>query len=180
MIKPQKIPIWDVIYTQNRIGYVFLDQLSDRMAPISALTQPAPLGNVKGSLANLPIELLLMVLDNLAITGVMRFRRCNPFAMHVADTQPALRFCLRIAPNAVKGMMAIRTSAHITAQQLRDKLRQRDCDGIRHKRLNNWPTNAMLESYQCGHLAQNIYLLTCTRLCVECVKTLESTQPLVN
>jgi hypothetical protein len=81
MVESQKIPVKDLFYTRNDIGYVFLERLLDRMVPISALTGSAPLEKVIGSLANLPIELLLMVLENLAITHVMRFRRCNRFAM---------------------------------------------------------------------------------------------------
>jgi hypothetical protein len=133
MVESQKVPVQDVLYTHNGIGYIFLDRRLYRMAPISALTRSAPLGKVVGLLANLPIELLLMVLENLAITDVMRFRHCNRFAMHVVNTEPGLRSCLQIAPNTLKGMMAIRTSAHITPQQLRRKLHQRDCDCIRYR-----------------------------------------------
>ena len=114
MTEPSNVPIDSITYTHKDVECVFLDRLLGRMTPLSALAGPAPQQQVLGSLAILPIELLLMVLENLAVTDVMRFRRCTRFTMHVVDTESPLHLCLQIAPNTVIGMMALRTSTHIT------------------------------------------------------------------
>jgi hypothetical protein len=80
------VSIEHITYTHNDTDSFILDRLLDRMTPISVLTGPAPQQQVLGSLAILAIELLFMVLESLAVTDVMRFRRCNRFAMHVVDT----------------------------------------------------------------------------------------------
>ncbi|CAN9152807.1 unnamed protein product [Alternaria alternata] len=169
MTEPSNVPIESITYTHKDVDCVFLDRLLGRMTPLSALAGPAPQQQVLGSLAILPIELLLMVLENLAVTDVMRFRRCNRFAMHVVDTESPLRLCLQFAPNTVIGMMALRISTHVTPQQLCNKVLQRDCDQIRIKDVLPGPAIRYTE-YRCGQLAQHIYLPACTRLCVECIR----------
>jgi hypothetical protein len=163
--------IENITYTHDELpSFFMLDQLLDRMAPILGLTGPSP-QQVIGSLAIFPIEVLLIILENLAVTDVMRFRRCNRFAMQVVDTESPLRSCLQLAPIIVKGMMAIRTSAHITPQQLRAKLRQRDCDNILRKYFDeDINTNPEYEWARCGQMAQHLYLPTCMRLCLGCRK----------
>jgi hypothetical protein len=168
MADSQNVQIESITCTHKDIDYFILDRLLDRMPPISSLTGPAPQKQVLGSLAILPIELLLMILDNLAVTDVMRFRRSNRFAMHVVDTASALRSSLQFAPNTVKGMMAIRASAHITSQQLRNKVLQRDCDNTITRYVGEEDAGAWHKS-RCGQLAQHIYLPTCMRLCFRCV-----------
>ncbi|RYN74869.1 hypothetical protein AA0117_g6640 [Alternaria alternata] len=76
MTEPSNVPIESITYTHKDVDCVLLDRLLGRMTPLSALAGPAPQQQVLGSLAILPIELLLMVLENLAVTDVMRFRRC--------------------------------------------------------------------------------------------------------
>ncbi|CAN9108808.1 unnamed protein product [Alternaria alternata] len=154
MTEPSNVPIESITYTHKDVDCVFLDRLLGRMTPLSALVGPAPQQQVLGSLAVLPIELLLMVLENLAVTDVMRFRRCNRCAMHVVDTESPLRLCLQFAPNTVIGMMALRTSTHITPQQLCNKVLQRDCDQIRKGRYDVLPGSATeYTEYRCGQLA---------------------------
>ena len=169
MTEPSNVPIDSITYTHKDVECVFLDRLLGRMTPLSALAGPAPQQQVLGSLAILPVELLLMILENLAVTDVMRFRRCNRFAMHVVDTESPLRLCLQFASNTVIGMMALRISAHVTSQQLCNKVLQRDCDQILIKDVLPGPATRYTE-YRCGQLAQHIYLPTCTRLCVECIR----------
>ncbi|KAF2130182.1 hypothetical protein P153DRAFT_253046, partial [Dothidotthia symphoricarpi CBS 119687] len=104
-----------------------------------------------GKLTVLPAEILRIILEQLSIPQLMQFRHCNRFSCHLVDTHPLLRFALRIAPNTVRGMMAIRLTAQTTLQQLHHKLYQRYCD-------------------QCGQLAPYIYLPTCLRACFTCVR----------
>jgi hypothetical protein len=163
------VSIENITYTHDELpSFFMLDQLLNRMAPISALTGPSP-QQVIGSLAIFPIEVLLIILENLAVTDVMRFRRCSRFAMHVVDTESPFHSCLQLVPIIVKGMMAIRTSAHITPQQLRAKLRHRYCNNIRRKYFDeDINTNPEYEWAQCGQMVQHLYLPTCMRLCLEC------------
>ena len=125
-----------------------LDRILNRMAPISSLVGRVPQIKELGMLTVFPAELLLDVLECLSIIDLMRFRRCNRYSSWFVDTM--LRTVFRVAPNMVKGIMALRISTHITAPQLRSKIYQRQCDG-------------------CGNLAQYMYLLTCLRACSQCL-----------
>ncbi|CAI9626413.1 hypothetical protein GT037_006477 [Alternaria burnsii] len=72
MTEPSNVPIKSITYTHKDVECVFLDRLLGRRTPLSALAGPASQQQVLGSLATLPIELLLMVLENLAVTDMMR------------------------------------------------------------------------------------------------------------
>lgn len=142
-------------YDDLRSHSFYLDRLLDRMAPVFSIDDSTPPIKELGALTVLPAELLLMVVENLTVVDLMRFRRCNRFASYFVDTIPQLRTVLRIAPNTVKGIMALEVSTHITVKQLCQKIYQRECDG-------------------CGRLAQCIYLPTCLRICLRCSRTNET------
>jgi hypothetical protein len=151
MVDPNEIDIDAITYAHSVFGanFFYLDQILDRMAPISRIIGQAPqLINI-GALTVLPHKLLLLVLESLPIADLMRFRRCNRSSSHFVDKvlQPALS----IAPNTIKGILALQVTAHITACQLSCKLRQRHCDAT-----------------SCGALAQYMFLPTCARLCYMC------------
>lgn len=137
-------------YDDLRSNWFHLDRLLDRMAPVFSIDNSTPLIKELGSLTILPAELLLNIFENLSIIDLMRFRRCNQYSSYFVNTIPPLRTVLRIAPNTVKGIIALQVSTHITAKQLCQKLYQRECD-------------------ICGGLAQGIYLLTCLRACFACL-----------
>jgi hypothetical protein len=79
----------------------------------------------------------------------MQFRRCSRSSSHFVDK--ILQPVLKVAPNTVKGLLALQVTTHITARQLFLKLRQRHCDGP-----------------ECGALAQYLFLSTFARLCFHC------------
>ncbi|KAA8619702.1 FBOX domain containing protein [Pyrenophora tritici-repentis] len=81
MTEPQDVSMESITYMHEDLKNFIVDKLLDHMLPISALTEPAPQDRVVGSLPVLPIELLVMILDSLTITDVMRFRRSNRFAI---------------------------------------------------------------------------------------------------
>jgi hypothetical protein len=137
-------------YDDLRSCWFHLDRLLDRMAPVFSIDDSTPLIRELGALTILPAELLLDIFEYLSIIDLMRFRRCNQFSSYFVNAIPPLRTVLRIAPNTVKGIMALQVSTHITAKQLCQKLYQRECDG-------------------CGELAQCIYLPTCLRACFGCL-----------
>ena len=133
-----------------RSKFYHLDRLLDRMPPIFSIDDSVPLNRQLGALAVFPDDILYDVFSHLSIIDLMRLRRCNRFASHFINTIPLLRKILRIAPNTIKGIMAIQVSERITLEQLCQKLYQRECDG-------------------CGELAQSIYLPTCHRACFDCM-----------
>jgi hypothetical protein len=137
-------------YDDLRSNWFHLDRLLDRMAPIFSIDDSTPLIRELGALTVLPAELLLEIFENLSIINLMRFRLCNQYSSYFVNTIPPLRTVLRMAPNTVKGIMALHVSTHITAKQLCQKLYQRECDG-------------------CGRLALCIYLPTCLRACFDCL-----------
>jgi hypothetical protein len=133
-----------------RSNWFHLDRLLDRMAPVFSIDDSTPLIRELGALTILPAELLLDIFEYLSIIDLMRFRRCNRFSSYFVNSIPPLRTVLRIAPNTVKGIMALQVSTHITVKPLYQKLYQSECDG-------------------CGELAQCIYLPTCLRACFGCL-----------
>ncbi|KAF2188999.1 hypothetical protein K469DRAFT_564867 [Zopfia rhizophila CBS 207.26] len=135
-------------YFAQKIFY--LDQLLDRLAPVSSLIDPIPQVRELGTLTVFPTELLLDILERLSIIDLMRFRHCSRYSGYFVDTMLPIHTAFSIAPNTVKGIMALQISTHITAQQLCRKLHQRECD-------------------TCGKLAQYLYLPTCLRACFECI-----------
>jgi hypothetical protein len=128
----------------------FLDQLLARMPPPADLNRPTSQKPDIGSMSRLPAELILDILERLSVSDLIRFRRCNRAANYYVDSKTLLHSALRFAPNVLQGIMAIQPSMSITAHHLREKLSQRCCDA-------------------CGHLAQYIYLPTCSRACFECL-----------
>ena len=149
------INIEDLTYTHDdlRKDWFYLDRLLDRMAPLFSINDPTPhLGDL-GALTVLPTELLLEILENIPIIDLMRFGRCSRYSNYFVTTIPPLRTALRMAPNTVKGIIALQSSAPITAKKLCRKLYQRECDG-------------------CGRLAQCLYIPTCLRACFVCVHPL--------
>jgi hypothetical protein len=152
MTLPMDPNIDSLTYTHDdlRSDWFHLDRLLDRMAPFFSIDDSIPPTKELGALTALPAELLLNILEDLSIIDLMRFRRCNRYSSYLVDTIPSLRTVLRIAPNTVKGIVALQVSTHITPKQLCQKLYQRKCD-------------------RCGELAQCIYLPTCIRACFICL-----------
>lgn len=133
----------------------WLDRLLDRLAPVSSLIGPIPQVREFGTLTVFSTELLLDILERLSIIDLMRFRHCSRYSTYFVDTMLPIRTAFSIAPNTLKGIMALQISTHITAQQLCRKLHQRECD-------------------TCGKLAQYLYLPLCFRACFECTPVFRS------
>lgn len=129
----------------------YLDQLLNRMPNPASLESPTSRKRELGILSRLPIELLLTALEDLSIPDLMRFRHCNRSAASLVDSNPLLRAIIRFAPNVLKGIIALRVTASITARQLRRKCKQKYCD-------------------DCGELAPYLYLPTCLRACLNCIR----------
>ena len=153
MAVPADLNIENTTYPHDELrkNWFLLDQLLNRMAPVFSINNPTSPGRELGALTVLPSELLLDIFENLSIIDLMRFRLCNRSSSYFVNTIPPLRTALRIAPNTIKGMMALQVSTHITARELCRKIYQRECDA-------------------CGRLAQGIYLPTCLRACFICMK----------
>ncbi|KAF2244677.1 hypothetical protein BU26DRAFT_522475 [Trematosphaeria pertusa] len=83
------------------------------MAPVFSIDDPTPRIRELGGLTVLPNELLLNILEIVSIIDLMRFRRCNRCSSYFVNTIPPLRMALRIAPNTMKGILALEVSTHI-------------------------------------------------------------------
>jgi hypothetical protein len=151
VVDPSKVNIDAMTYTHSAFGanFFYLDQILDRMPPISKFIDKTPKDKNLGKLTVLPSEVLLLVLETLFIVDLMRFRRCSRSSSHFVDK--ILQPVLKVAPNTIKGLLVLQVTTHMTARQLFLKLRQRHCDGP-----------------ECGALAQYMFLPTFARLCFHC------------
>lgn len=109
---------------------------------------------------NLPPELTVMILDLLDLRNLMDFRHCSHSILHFVDSLPRFQAVVKHAAQVLRGILAIRTTAHITLPMLYNTLCQRHCKN-------------------CGRLAQYIWLVTCTRVCMNCMHAKNDTYPLV-
>jgi hypothetical protein len=151
VVDPSEVNIDAMTYTQSAFGvnFFYLDQILDQMPPISKFIDQTPKDKNLGKLTILPSEVLLLVLETLSIIDLMRFRRCSRSSSQFVDK--ILQPILKVAPNTIKGLLALRVTTPITARQLFLKLRQRHCNGP-----------------ECGALAQYMFLPTFARICFRC------------
>jgi hypothetical protein len=79
VVDPSEVNIDAMTYTQSAFGanFFYLDQIIDRMPPISKFIDQTPKDKNLGKLTVLPSEVLLLVLETLSIIDLMRFRRCS-------------------------------------------------------------------------------------------------------
>jgi hypothetical protein len=59
-----------------------------------------------GHLGILPMELLLLVLEELPLISIIHFRNTNRFAHYIVDTMPKFRIIVKQAPQAIRGVLA--------------------------------------------------------------------------
>ncbi|KAI8943163.1 hypothetical protein NX059_001192 [Plenodomus lindquistii] len=109
----------------------YLDQTLSRMPDPASLTRPSGKREI-GTLSRLPTELLLNVIQNVPVSNLMQFRRCNRFAASLVDSE--LGSIIYSAPNVLKGIVALELSAEITSPQLRRLCAQKTCFGCRYRR----------------------------------------------
>lgn len=135
--------------------YVFLESRDHTLDDIENL---CPLDNGQhsrfpsytlGSLEQLPVELINMVLIQLEIRSLTDFRRVNRRAMQVVDSIPQYKKIILHAATSIRGSLSIGTGNLFSCQELYEKLCTAGCDS-------------------CGDLGGYLYLVTCRRVCFLC------------
>jgi len=116
---------------------------------LSILDSPPQVRNL-GYLGNLPTELLLVILEKLPLTSLIRFRNTSQSARHFVDTIPKFKQLVQHAPQAIRGIVALQTTVEITLPSLYKILEGRHCT-------------------RCGQLVQYFWLPTVSRMCFACV-----------
>ena len=103
----------------------------------------------QGLLSRLPAEVLYIILEELPLRSLFRFRNTNRLAHYLVDNMPKFRIVVEQAPHSIRGILAFQTKVSITLREFFMKLRQRHCD-------------------YCGEAAEHLWLPTILRLCPRC------------
>jgi hypothetical protein len=102
-----------------------------------------------GVLDALPLELLQEILSQIDLQTLTDFQRVNRGAAKLVNSLPQLKAINTHAPNALRGILSIKTGRWITCATLYEKLCTPGCE-------------------ECGDFAGYLYLLTCKRVCFLC------------
>jgi hypothetical protein len=103
-----------------------------------------------GTLENLPLELLSLILVQVDLRSLTDFRRINNRAMQVVDSVLEYQLVRQHAPDSIRGILTVELGSHISIQTLFNTLKESKCE-------------------DCGDFAGYIYLLTCKRVCFLCL-----------
>jgi hypothetical protein len=112
-----------------------------------------------GVLDTLPIELLDEVLCQLDLRTLADFRRVNRRAIELVNALPSYKAIITHIPNALTGILGIRTGRWITCRTLFKKLCTPICE-------------------VCGDFGGYLYLITCKRACFLCFTQKKAYLPL--
>ncbi|KAJ0424735.1 hypothetical protein BJY00DRAFT_247227 [Aspergillus carlsbadensis] len=104
-----------------------------------------------GNLGKFPQEILGMILGKLDIQSLTKFRRVNRRAMQAVDSIRAYQQIVMRFSTALRAILSIGTGATYSCQDLYNELQFANC---RH----------------CGRFGGFLYLLTCRRVCIVCVR----------
>jgi hypothetical protein len=119
-----------------------------------------PASHDLGNLRSLPVELLHEISGSVDICALTHFRCVNKRAVELVDSLPEYKAIALYAPNALLGILSIRTGQWITCQTLYDKLCTPHCE-------------------KCGHFGGHLYLITCRRVCYSCFTEDKDFRPLL-
>ncbi|KAL2808763.1 hypothetical protein BJX63DRAFT_424355 [Aspergillus granulosus] len=102
-----------------------------------------------GGVDKLPQEILEMVLEQLDLQSLTKFRRVNRRAMQAVDSIRTYQHTVTRFPTALRAILSIRTGASYSCQDLYRELQTAKCR-------------------TCGRFGGFLYLLTCRRVCAVC------------
>lgn len=102
-----------------------------------------------GALDVLPPELLQMIILQLDLLSLVRFRQTNRRARDIMDLIPQYEIIITHAPDALLSINAVKMGHLITCQGLYDKLCTSECE-------------------TCGNLSSYLYILRFKRVCFPC------------
>ncbi|KAL3449549.1 hypothetical protein BJX65DRAFT_40201 [Aspergillus insuetus] len=122
---------------------------NSRLCPLDNGRHTSPPEVDLGALDKHPQEILEMVLGQLDIQSLTKFRRVNRRAMQAVDWIHAYKQIVTRFPTALRAILSISTSATYSCQDLYHELQKPECR-------------------DCGCFGGLLYLLTCRRLCALC------------
>lgn len=112
-----------------------------------------PGGSDLGNLRNIPMEILVPILEDIPLVTLMSFRNSSRRAHYIVDTMHKFRIIVEQAPQALRGTLAVQIKGQTTLLCLFNKLRQQRCDC-------------------CRSLGQLLWLPTTKRYCATCIPNL--------
>ncbi|KAL3491173.1 hypothetical protein BJX62DRAFT_237411 [Aspergillus germanicus] len=120
-------------FTYYRLSLVdhTLDSNS-RLCPLDDGRHTSPPKVDLGALDKLPQELLEMVLGQLDIQSLTKFRRVNRRAMQAVDSIHAYKQIVTRFPTALRAILSISTGATYSCQDLYHELQTAECRSCRH------------------------------------------------
>ncbi|OAA52869.1 Cyclin-like F-box [Cordyceps fumosorosea ARSEF 2679] len=112
-----------------------------------------------GSLGALPLEVLHQILHELDIATLARLQRVSQGIKLAVGSLPLLRALLDFGAEIIRGIAATKTGSLMVCRELYAKFRQPFCDN-------------------CRHVGMYLYLLTCKRVCFDCLTKTYRYRPL--
>lgn len=112
---------------------------------------PAPHDGELGTLSCLPPHVMDNILEELDLKTLIRFRRVNRRAVEAVHDLRRFRLALKHAYPTIRGALCIGAAKHFTFRNLWDTLCRATCE-------------------ECGDFSSFIYLITCKRVCLLCLK----------
>lgn len=114
-----------------------------------------------GLLEDIPIEILNMILVNLDLRTLAKFRLVSQRASQAVNSLPQYRAIMTHAPNTLRGILSIGFGSWISCCAL-------------------YKTLCTAECKTCGDFGGYIYILTCERVCCLCLSTSKAYLPLTD
>lgn len=151
-------------YDTSRRKYMHFKTLDDNVTKFTCpLDNGRHYGHAKyglGDLDKLALELQSSILVELDLRTLTDFRRVNRRATEVVDSLPEYRSILQHSLVSLRGILSIELGAFITCRDLLEALHTKVCE-------------------HCGKPGAHIYLLTCSRVCSDCLCEEKEYFPLV-
>lgn len=110
-----------------------------------------------GRLDTLPLETLTNILSSLDVPSLTVFRRVNQRGMQVVDSVLPYQRIMEHCPDIIRATLSVKAS-HFDLKQLDDTLFTRQCK-------------------ICGRFGDYLALLSCTRVCMLCVRSKPASHP---
>ncbi|KAJ3576529.1 hypothetical protein NPX13_g3673 [Xylaria arbuscula] len=139
-------------YTKQRICDNTLDnaQLETRCPLDNGRHYDAsvPLRYSAGKLDQLPAELLVIILQQIDIPSLTRFRHVNRRAMELVDSLPSYNVLVKHCPNIIRAILSVQADSF-------------DCNKL-------YQTLSTKQCSTCTRFGDHLYLIDCRRVCYFC------------
>lgn len=112
-----------------------------------------------GRFGVLPIELQHMVLLDLDLQSLTEFQAVSQSARATVESLPQYANLVKHAPNAIRAALSVNVASEISVRSLHNALCSKAC-------------------VSCGHFGGFLYLLSCSRVCYQCLTEKDEFCPL--